>query len=96
MRVLKAKRVNEAEVPETWAEAERMVTAALRYQEGRGSNLAIQSVCARVAYGMFGEIWLAADPTQALAYLVQRICQRKGAGLIDADRTRSENPGARR
>jgi len=81
MRVLKAKRVNEAEVPETWAEAERMITAALRYHEGRGANLAINSVCARVAYGMFGERWMCADPTQALAYLMQCICQRKGAGL---------------
>ena len=81
MKTVKAKRTNEAEVPETWAEGEEMIAQALRYHDGRGGNLAIQSACARIAYGMFGEKWMAADPTQALAYLVQRICQRKGAGL---------------
>ena len=69
------------EVPETWAEAEALITQAMKYSTERGGNLALQSACARTAYGMFGEVWLAADPTQALCYLMQKICQRKGAGL---------------
>jgi hypothetical protein len=81
MKVVRAKRVKEAEVPENWAEAERMITNAMRYHDGRGGNLAIQSVCARIAYGMYGDKWMAADPTQALAYWIQRLCQLKGAGL---------------
>ncbi len=69
------------EVPETWAEGEAMITKAMKNHDGRGSNLVLQAVVAQVAYGMFGDKWMAADPTQALCYLVQRICQLKGAGL---------------
>jgi hypothetical protein len=69
------------EVPETYAEGEEMIAKAMKYHDGRGGNLAVQSACARTAYGLFGDVWLAADPTQALGYLMQRICQRKGAGL---------------
>ena len=69
------------EVPETWAEGEKMLAFAYSVADVRGGNLIVQSACARVAYGLFGETWLAADPTQALNYLLQRICQRKGAGL---------------
>ena len=36
----------------------------------------------RVAYGMLGEKTMAPDPTTALLYLLQRICIRKGAGLV--------------
>lgn len=69
------------EVPDTWAEGEEMITKSMRYNQGRGSNLALQATCAQVAYGLFGDAFLAADPTQALCYLMQRICEREGAGL---------------
>ena len=70
------------EVPETWAEGEKMIASAMAYHEGRGGNTSLKSVLGRVAYGLFGEKFLAADPTQALAFLVKRICERKGAGLV--------------
>jgi hypothetical protein len=70
-----------AEIPETWAEAEQMVTKALSYHEGRGRNVNLQSVCARIAYGLTCNQELTPDPTTALAFLIQRICIRKGAGL---------------
>lgn len=70
-----------ADIPETWAEAEAMVNKALRQASGRGRNGEIQSVCARIAYGLTCNQSLTADPTTALAYLIQRICQRKGVGL---------------
>jgi hypothetical protein len=69
------------EVPETWAEAERMIAKGTAYHDDRGSNLAQMSIAARVAYGMYGEKWMAADPTQALMFLMMKICDRKGAGL---------------
>lgn len=69
------------EVPTTWAEGEEIITKAMRYHEGRGSNLALQAKCAQIAYGLLCDQELTADPTQALCYLLQRICQRKGAGL---------------
>jgi hypothetical protein len=81
------------EVPTTWAEGEDMITLAMDYHDGRGGNLAIQSACARIAFGLFGEKMMAADPTQALGFLMQRICQRKGAGL--ESREVSEDQGAR-
>ena len=82
MKTVKAKRTNEAEVPETWAEGEEMIAQALRYHDGRGrrSRHSVGVRADRLRHA-FGEKWMAADPTQALAYLVQRICQRKGAGL---------------
>jgi hypothetical protein len=70
-----------AEIPETWAEGEEMITQALRYHEGRGRNVNLQSVCARIAYGLTCNRELTPDPTTALAFLIQRICIRKGAGL---------------
>jgi hypothetical protein len=73
------------EVPTTYAEGADMITKAMGYHDGRGGNLALQSVCARVAYGLFGEKMMAADPTQALCYLLQRICQRQGAGLDSSE-----------
>lgn len=69
------------DVPTTWREGEDMITHALRNIEGRGSNTVLKNTCALVAYGLFGERWLAADPTTALAFLLQHICQRKGGGL---------------
>ena len=81
MKILKATRTREAEIPETWAEGEEMITKAMRFHEGRGYNLAIQGVCARIAYGLLCDQTLTPDPTTALAYLMQRICMRKGAGL---------------
>jgi hypothetical protein len=69
------------EVPDTWAEAEEMISKGMAYYDGRGGNVAQQSIAMRVAYGMFGEQMMAADPTQALMYLMHKICQRKGAGL---------------
>jgi hypothetical protein len=72
----------EIEIPETWAEGETMLTQALGpYYDERGRNIMRLSIAARVAYGLFGEKFLAADPTTALLYLLQRICIRKGAGL---------------
>lgn len=68
------------EVPETWAEAEKILKHAMADHKV-GCNLRVQSACARVAYGMFGARWMAADPTEALGYLMMKICQHKGAGL---------------
>ena len=69
------------EVPDTWAEAEDMITKAMAFHDHRGSNVSIQSVCARIAYGLLCDQSLTPDPTTALAFLLQRICMRKGAGL---------------
>lgn len=69
------------EVPETWAEAEKMLDYAYVTYARRGGNLAIQSACARVAYGMLCSQSLTPDPTEALLRLMQRIAKRKGAGL---------------
>lgn len=81
MKVLKSVRRGEIEIPETWAEGERMIAKVIRNQEGRGYNLAVQSMCARVAYGLLCDQQLTPDPTAALAFLMLRICQQKGAGL---------------
>ena len=83
------------EVPDTWVEAEGMIVQALAYHDHRGSNVSIQSVCARIAYGLLCDPDLTPDPTTALAYLMQRICQRKGAGLNEnrADRKDKEARG---
>lgn len=93
MKILKAKRTNEAEIPETWAEAEEMITKAMSYHEGRGYNLAIHAVCARIAYGLLCDQSLTPDPTTALAFLMKRICARKGAGL-NANRTDQKDSSA--
>lgn len=72
----------EVDVPETWKEAEDMLTHALGpYYDKRGHNTARLSIIARVAHGMFGEKFMASEPTIALLYLLQKICQKKGAGL---------------
>lgn len=69
------------DIPETWAEAETMINAAIRKANGRGRNIEITSACARIAYGLTCNQQLTPDPTAALAFLIQRICRRKGAGL---------------
>jgi hypothetical protein len=58
-----------------------MITKAMRYHDKRGNNLALQATCARIAYGLLCNQELTPDPTAALCFLMQRICQRKGAGL---------------
>lgn len=82
MRTIRFDHGREAEVPTNWAEGERMLTEALSgYYDTRGQNLTRMSIVTRVAYGMFGEKFMAPDPSHALIFLLQRICQRKGAGL---------------
>ena len=82
MRTVRVDKNRTADVPTTWAEGERMIEHALgSFHDGRGGNLVRQSVAARVAFGLFGERFLAADPTDALVFLLQEICKRKGAGL---------------
>lgn len=65
-------------VPSTFEEGEEMITQVMKFHDGRGGNLAIQSACARIAFGLFGAEMMAADPTQALGYLIQRICRSRG------------------
>jgi len=77
MRIVRVGNGRECEVPDSWAEAEAMITLAMKYNEGRGSNSSLLSACARIAYGMYGEEFMAADPTQALCYLIQQICRNK-------------------
>jgi hypothetical protein len=82
MRFVRVDKNRSAEVPETWKEAQDMIDHALSpYYDERGRNIMRLSIAARVAHGMFGEQFLAPDPTTALLYLLQRICIRKGAGL---------------
>jgi hypothetical protein len=82
MRLARVDKNRRVEVPTTWAEGEAMLRAAMNgYHNQRGHNLTPASVAAKVAFGMFGEHFLAADPTNALVWLLRRICERKGAGL---------------
>lgn len=81
MKTVRVGNGRECLVPTSWAEGEEMLNKAMSYHDGRGHNLKLQAVCAQIAYGLFGEEMMAADPTQALCYLVRRICQRKGAKL---------------
>jgi hypothetical protein len=81
---MKIVRINkcDAEIPTSWAEVLSMLDAAMNpYQDRRGGNVARLSVCARVAYGLFGEPFMAPDPTIGLLFLLQEVCRRKGAGL---------------
>jgi hypothetical protein len=65
------------EVPESYAEGLAMLSATrTAYYDTRGRNLARQSVAARVAFGLFGQRFLAADPTDALVFLMMEICRR--------------------
>lgn len=82
MRMVRVDKNRGVEVPETWREGERMITEALGpYYDDRGQNVMRLSIAARVAHGMFSERWLSPNPTTTLLYLLQNICQRKGAGL---------------
>ena len=74
------------EVPETWAEGEEMITKSMAYHDTRGTNLAQLSTATRVAYGMYGHQFMASDPTQALMYLMQRLCQRNRERLERSER----------
>ena len=94
MRVVRVGNGRIYDVPDTFAEGEKMITAALKGRGDRGSNLVIQAVAARVAYGLFGSEFMAADPTDALLFLLWRICERKGAGL-NANRADQKDQGAR-
>jgi hypothetical protein len=78
MRIVRVGNGREVELPDSWAEAEAMITLAMKYNEGRGSNAPLLSACARIAYAMYSEEFMAADPTQALCYLMQKICRQKG------------------
>jgi hypothetical protein len=92
MRTVRVDKNREIEVPDTYAEGEKMLTHALgAYHDRRGGNLARQSVAARVAHGLFGKQLMAADPTLALLYLMQRICIRRGAGLDNLNERRTDN-----
>jgi hypothetical protein len=82
------------DVPETWMEGEGLIAKAMRYHEGRGSNTAIKNVCAMIAFGLLCDQELTPDPTTALAFLMLRICQLKGAGL-NATGTDRKNKEAR-
>ena len=83
MKVVRAGHGREFEAPETWKEAEKMIALALSANfDERGQNLARLSVCARVAYGLLCNQELTPDPTTALLFLLQKICQQEGAGLV--------------
>jgi hypothetical protein len=81
------------DVPTTFDEGAEMIIKEMAMRNDRGRNLALTSVCARVAYGLFNDNGLIADPTDALAYLMERICLRQGAGL--ERRETSEDQSAR-
>lgn len=94
MRTVKVDKNRTIEVPTTWAEGEKMLTHALgAYYDARGKNLARLSIAARVAHGMFGDQLMAADPTQSLLFLLQRVCIRKGAGLDNLKEGSRKNVG---
>jgi hypothetical protein len=82
MKLIRIDKNREVEVPESYAEGETMLAAAMNgYHDARGHNLSRQSVAARVAYGLFGERFMAVNPTDALIWLLKEICKRRGAGL---------------
>ena len=82
MRTVRVDKNRSVEVPTSWKEGEEMLIAAMNgYHDQRGHNLTRASVAAKVVFGMFGEHFLAADPTSALVFLLRRICNREGAGL---------------
>jgi hypothetical protein len=88
MKTVRFAHDRETDVPETWDESHDMLThATTGFYDERGGNLKRLSFAARVAYGMFGEQFMAGDPTMALIYLLQRICEREGAGLDSAAET---------
>ena len=94
MRVVRVGNGRIYDVPDTFAEGEKMITDALKSRGDKGQNLVIQAIAARVAYGLFGAEFMAADPTDALLFLLRRICERKGAGLNYANRADQKDHGA--
>jgi hypothetical protein len=89
VRIVRFHNSREAAVPKSWDEGFDMLVQTMNaYQDRRGGNLARQSAAARVAYGLFGERFMAADPTDAIVFLVQEICRRKGAGLDGLEKLR--------
>jgi hypothetical protein len=86
MRTVRFGNGREADLPDDWHEAREMLTEATNgYFDRRGGNLSRMSTCGRVTHGLFGEQFLAADPTDALVFLMQRICEREGAGLTNRE-----------
>ena len=82
MRLVRFHNGREAEVPTSWDEGFDMLVATMNtYQDRRGGNLERMSCASRVAFGLFGAHFMAADPTDALVYLMQKICESKGAGV---------------
>jgi hypothetical protein len=79
-------------VPETWDEGYDMIADALQEGLKGGKDSALSSVCERVVFGLFNIE--APNPRTAMAFLMQRICEREGAGL-DAEDLR-KNQSARR
>jgi len=89
MRLVRVDKNRMIDVPETYNEGADMLRAAMNgFHDARGHNLTRASVAARVAYGLFGEHFMAADPTCALVWLLLEICRRKGAGLDGLEKPR--------
>jgi hypothetical protein len=89
MRTVRFGHGREAEIPETYAEGLEMLAKTMNaYQDRRGGNLERMSCASRVAFGLFGGRFLAADPTDALTSLLLEICKRRGAGLDDLEEPR--------
>jgi hypothetical protein len=89
MRIVRFGDGREAEVPETYAEGLEMLAKTMNaYQDRRGGDLERMSCTSRVAFGLFGARFMAADPTDAVIYLLQEICRRKGAGLDGLEKPR--------
>jgi hypothetical protein len=82
VRIVRFHNGREAAVPTSWDEGFDMLVQTMNaYQDRRGGNLERLSCAARVAYGLFGERFMAPDPTIALVYLMQKICESRGIGL---------------
>jgi hypothetical protein len=88
MRIARFGHGRESEIPTSWSEAEAMIAKAMRFHQGRGRNLNLQSVCARIAYGLCCGQSSAADPTEALALFMREICRREGAELDGSEEPR--------
>jgi hypothetical protein len=71
------------EVPDkgNWEEARLMLVRAMNPAlDGSGGDATRNSIAGRVVFGMFGHDFTP-NPTTALNFLLQKICERKGAGL---------------
>lgn len=84
-KAMKAIRIygrEDRDFPETWAECEKLLAVMTDgFYDQRGRNTTRRSACCDVAFAMFGEQFMAADPTMAMLYLMQKIAKLKGAGL---------------